>query len=61
MSTPWEDMVAAFEAFLAKAPKRIRRTSIPLQDEVTSEEVRIVSDDLTVKAKPAREGTDGNQ
>ena len=60
MSRLIDDLRASLDAFKAKAPKRIRRTSIPLQDEVTSEEVRIVSDDLTVKAKPARESTDGN-
>lgn len=61
MSTFLDELRASWDAYKAKAPKRIRRTSIPLQDEVTSEEVRIVSDDLTVKAKPARESTDGNQ
>ncbi len=57
MSTFIEELRASLDAFKAKAPKRIRRTSIPLQDEVTSADVRIVSDDLTVKAKPATEST----
>ncbi|GAG46509.1 unnamed protein product, partial [marine sediment metagenome] len=46
---------------IAAAPKRIRRQGIALKDEVTSAEVVVVSDDLSVVAKPARESADGNQ
>ncbi len=61
MKTYFDELIALAEKFRAEWPRRIRRTSIPIQDEVTSEEVLIVSDDMTVKAKPAKESADGNQ